>query len=424
MTILSFCVAICIFGLSPGYLDDIAVYSHGDNTLNQGFMKAFGISDRLATILSLPALYGTTALFIYGYCKQLKSLSRSKLIPTPFSWTLPNSNIPYFNLLVVTTFNYALLIMIHTALSSADSNTGNIYLLYSFLVSYCFAMLLFFLFLGSFSSFIAALTIFYISFLGTFCTYFIMFISFITFRRNFSSLPRCFTNPFGIIGAISGMIVLFLSFIGFAASFYWNLPYFLIYILVLSLYYYLYARKTQTFSEEEQSILFAAYLIKGIYSFLLFNYSFLFLFRISISFFSVSCFSSLANQRKRRRLVKAAKRRIAVIATPSLTDAADSDSSKIHPNISNNRDNRSVMYTIKDSSKTPYEISRKSTDYEIPQFLPLFEERDEEQKDEEVDSNEDLELGKFNFKEIFNNISVDDYEDEDDENSHDSLSNV
>jgi hypothetical protein len=75
-------------------------------------MKAFGISDRPATILSFPALYGTTALFIYGYCKQLKALSRSKLIPAAFSWTFLHSNIPYFNLMVMTTMNYLLLVII------------------------------------------------------------------------------------------------------------------------------------------------------------------------------------------------------------------------------------------------------------------------------------------------------------------------
>jgi hypothetical protein len=90
-----------------------------------------------------------------------------------------------------------------------------------------------------------------------------MFISFITFRRKFSSLPRFFTNPFGVIGAVVGMMILFLSFIGLAASFYWNFPYFMIYLLVLSLYYYFFEIKTQIFSEEEQSIMFAAYLIKG-----------------------------------------------------------------------------------------------------------------------------------------------------------------
>jgi hypothetical protein len=68
-----------------------SLYSHGNNTLNQGFMKAFGSSDGLATVFSFPALYGTTALFIYGYCKQLKALSRSKLIPAAFSWTFPHS---------------------------------------------------------------------------------------------------------------------------------------------------------------------------------------------------------------------------------------------------------------------------------------------------------------------------------------------
>jgi amino acid transporter len=139
-------VAVCIFGLSPGYLDDVAVYSHGENTLNEGFMKAFGISDRLATILSFPALYGSTALFIYGYCKQLKALSRSKLIPAAFSWTFPHSNIPYFNLIVMTTLNYLLLVIIHVALSSTDSTTGRISHCCVFLVLIFF--LLFFFLLG------------------------------------------------------------------------------------------------------------------------------------------------------------------------------------------------------------------------------------------------------------------------------------
>jgi amino acid transporter len=118
-------------------------------------MKAFGISDRLATVFSFPALYGTTALFIYGYCKQLKALSRSKLIPAAFSWTFPHSNIPYFNLIFMTTLNYLLLVIIHVALSSADSTTGRVVLVcFVLFISHCCLLLLSLSPLPSFSLFV------------------------------------------------------------------------------------------------------------------------------------------------------------------------------------------------------------------------------------------------------------------------------
>jgi amino acid transporter len=227
-------------------------------------MTAFGISDRLATILSFPALYGTTALFIYGYCKQFKALSRSKLIPAAFSWTFPHSNIPYFNLIFMTTLNYLLLVIIHVALIRQQVMSF-LFVLFCFVyfsllsvASFSFAST-FLLVVCSFFCFsyplVVAVTIFYITLLGTFCTYFTMFVSFITFRRKFSSLPRFFVNPFGMIDAVVGMVILFLSFVGLAASFYWNFPYFMIYLLFLSLYYYCFARKAQIVSEEEQSIM-------------------------------------------------------------------------------------------------------------------------------------------------------------------------
>ena len=234
VTILAFTSMVCAYAQYPGYLDDYAI-NEQNLPLNSGFSNAFGINDRMATLFSYFALYISNALFIYGYGKQLSALGKSKLLPTFFSWTVPHSKIPYMALIVGSLCGFIPLVIIVTA-CGYDYNSP--------IVNNLFNMAM----------------------IGTYSTFMIMFVSFIIFRTRYDTLPRSFTNPLGIYGAIYGMIgvsFLLVSIIGFSDDDYLAILYFSVFLGLITMYYFMYARYNQVFSDEEQSVLFVVYLLNG-----------------------------------------------------------------------------------------------------------------------------------------------------------------
>jgi ethanolamine permease len=232
ITIWEFAVVICAYAQSPGYLDD---YIGDYLPLNSGFSNALGISDHMATIISLPALYISNAIYIFGYGKQMSALAHSKLLPSMLGWTLPHSKIPYVSLIVGSLFGMVVLVILvkgygYTYFSSAINN--------------CFNSAL----------------------MGSYFTFMVMFVSFIIFRRKYPNLKRGYTNPLGLYGAIYGIISLsfmFAALIGWSNDDYGAVKYFACFIGICSVYYFGYAKYRQIYSEEEQNILFVVYLIKG-----------------------------------------------------------------------------------------------------------------------------------------------------------------
>lgn len=215
--------------------------------MNSGFTNSFGISDQLATILSYPALYISNALFIYGYGKQLRALAKSRLLPSYFKLTLTDSAIPYVALIIGSIIGYIMLVVL---------TKGYGYTYDSHLINQLFN---------------AAM-------LGSYFTFIIMCISFIIFRYKYSNLSRSFRSPVGIYGAIYGICgfcFLSTSIIGFTEDNYYTLYFFIGFISIISIYYYYYARYHQVFSEEEQSIMFIVYLMKGKVPLMLFFNDFL-----------------------------------------------------------------------------------------------------------------------------------------------------
>ncbi len=234
VTVLAFVCMIFAFCQFPSYQDDYSFLLQS-LPLNSGFTNAFGISDQMATILSYPGLYISNALFIYGYGKQLSALANSRLFPACFGWTLTNSAIPYFALLVGSLFGYVILVILNKGYGCDYDSDAITYL------------------------FNAAL-------MGSYFTYEVMFVSFIIFRYKYSTLTRSFTNPLGIYGAVGGMTgfgFLYASVIGFEDDHYLTFYLFIGFIVLASLYYYFFAHYRQTFSEEEQTVMFRIYLMKG-----------------------------------------------------------------------------------------------------------------------------------------------------------------
>lgn len=218
----------------PSYQDDAAFALHS-LPLNSGFTNAFNISDQMATLLSYPGLYISNAIFIYGYGKQLCALGKSHLFPPILGRTLTDSNIPYVALVVGSLIGYTVLIVLTQEYGyNYDSDLTN--------------------------------ELFNVALLGSYFTFEILLISFIIFRYKYNNLKRSFNNPLGIISAVYGMIgfgFLSSSLIGFSTYQYKPIIYFVVFIGICSLYYFLYGRHHQIFNEEEQSVMFLVYLLKG-----------------------------------------------------------------------------------------------------------------------------------------------------------------
>lgn len=100
------------------------------------------------------------------------------------------------------------------------------------------------------------------SLLSGMCT----FLNFIIFRVKYNTLKRSFVNPFGIYGAVYGMMVFSIVFVSAAAlqdDDQFALYFLLAWTTLVSVIYVLLYRRRQIYSAEESAILFLAYVMKG-----------------------------------------------------------------------------------------------------------------------------------------------------------------
>ena len=96
----------------------------------------------------------------------------------------------------------------------------------------------------------------------------VVFVTYIAFRSKFPSLMKKFRSPLGVPGAVYGLLVYIVVWgcIGALSNVgnHWA-PFFLLacFLVIWSLPFFLYYRYHLTFSEEESSVLFIAYVIKA-----------------------------------------------------------------------------------------------------------------------------------------------------------------
>ena len=96
----------------------------------------------------------------------------------------------------------------------------------------------------------------------------VVFVTYIVFRQKFSSLAKKFRSPLGVAGAVYGLLVYIMLWTCTGAlnnmGDHWH-PFVLLacFLVLLSLPFVLYYRHHLTFSEEESSVLFVAYVIKA-----------------------------------------------------------------------------------------------------------------------------------------------------------------
>jgi len=187
----------------------------------------FNTTDKIATLLSIPATYATAFGFIYAYGKLIVAMAGSKLLPKIFYRRWQATGAPYIALITGSTLGYGICLVVYY---------------YPYLGKHLFNVCI----------------------LCAFSAYSAQCIGYIQLNTKFKNLKREFHSPLGIYGAVYSLLVFLLaaiSVIGFQDD--QNFAVFMVLIMcsVFSVYYYFYAKYRQTFSEEERKVLFVAHVV-------------------------------------------------------------------------------------------------------------------------------------------------------------------
>lgn len=219
-----FWTSVVILFTSASLPPGIEATTNSKFPLAYGFSLIFGISSRLSLILIIPAMYASMFGFIYSYGELIRALAGSKLLPQSLAATTFFHRRPYFAL-----------------------TAGSV-------IGYCFCLLRYF---------IDGLELhtLNICFLASFISYIFQLLSYIQIKRTYSSVNYSFNSPFGVYGAIYALGIFTLgiiSIVGFQVD-----QYALIVVagltVLFTIYYFTFAIYRQTFSEDEQKILFVAH---------------------------------------------------------------------------------------------------------------------------------------------------------------------
>mmetsp|Transcript_28876 Transcript_28876/g.48476 ORF Transcript_28876/g.48476 Transcript_28876/m.48476 type:complete len:633 (+) Transcript_28876:230-2128(+) len=223
---LSYILMFSVTSHQPG----IIKVEHADAPMNYGYAELFDIPEPAATFFSLVSVFGVAVAHMFAFSRQMMALSRSRLVSVYFKSTLSFSDAPIVSIMTITVGSYALLIMVWAGWKH------EVHILLH-----------------------ASLVFVYIAYL-------ILFASFVVFKISFPTMERKFTNPVGYLSVVYGSAVFLMAMVAIlvfeeghteseevcgAVS------------VMLFLYYYFIASKSQTYSKEEQHLLLKLYVIKG-----------------------------------------------------------------------------------------------------------------------------------------------------------------
>lgn len=200
--------------------------------MSYGFATTFGMSMKQALVLILlPAFSGVFSL-MYGYSRQVYSISTSGLLPSIFALVTSENDRPYVALVVGNIITFCGVEILN------QCSTNTLYIVFSFITLM--------------NKFV---------YISIFCCY-------LQFSNSYSMLQRSFRSPVGVYGAYYGIVISILQVISAAFLQKGNYRYLAIVtvvavFIIISGYYYLHARKHHKFSPEEQTVMFSAYVING-----------------------------------------------------------------------------------------------------------------------------------------------------------------
>ena len=190
------------------------------NPFNSGYQRMFKISFASATILSIPATYATAFGFVFSYGRLLLAMSRSGLFPTFMARTYGPYKTPYVTFIVGSVIGYALVIAVHYEP-------------------------------------VVALYLFNICMISAFFAYSSQMLGYILLKVRFPNQERLYKSPFGIPGAVYAMLNFVLGFVSIVAFQHDDCTAFIVWVICVDIYtayYFLWAKRRQTFSPEEQFI--------------------------------------------------------------------------------------------------------------------------------------------------------------------------
>jgi amino acid transporter len=199
--------------------------------LSPGLARIFGITNHQAVVLMVPIYFARVMATTYALGKLTSSMASSNLLPRGLSRKLWAEESPVQALTVATSVSLVLTLACQWfILGSADTYAGegiSIVLLCGLI------------------------------------TYAIQLFGFMILRLKLSTIPSSFRSPFGVVGAVYSFVAFL---VGMASALYVPpsqrshiITGTVVILIVPSLYYFLYARHVQTFSESEKAILLLAH---------------------------------------------------------------------------------------------------------------------------------------------------------------------
>ena len=228
--ILTFATLFSCASQYPGFL----IFNSNDgNNISLSYLPlSYGYSQvlNITSIFSLPGLFLGFYICLFPFSKQMAGAAQSGYLPIQFTYKLGQNDVPYVALIFGSLVGY--IVMVFFWFFSPNA--------FSILQNSCS--------------------------LATFVVYIACFISYIGFATKYDDLKRPFRNPFGIYGAVLGIVIFSLLIVSvaiFQQDDYYALITFVGYIFVMIVYYFAVVSKRQCFSPEEQKIMFKIYVRKS-----------------------------------------------------------------------------------------------------------------------------------------------------------------
>ncbi|KAF0713791.1 Aste57867_4209 [Aphanomyces stellatus] len=195
--------------------------------LNYGFNRMFNCTDYTSTLLAVPATFATAQGFVQSYSKIISAMAGSQLLPAILHHKHPTFKTPVYTIVGGSIISFGLCFLdFYLSLAAMLFNSCMLLGLISY-ISQC--------------------------------------AGYMYLKRNFRSMERKFRSPFGYTGAIFAIAiwcVMIIAIIFFQQD---NQQSFVVVVCILSVcsvYYHIYAKHNQTFSDEERKALFFAHVSK------------------------------------------------------------------------------------------------------------------------------------------------------------------
>ncbi len=225
------CIALAAASNEPGSAELVGQLM----PFNHVFSTNFHVEHLQAAWFTIPAVFTTAFGFTFALSRQLHSMAQSGMLPAIFKEKTQTSGSPYVAVMAGSLISLLVCIPVGYAYTSFKDDLFNWCMISS-----------------------------YVCYVST-------FISFVELRRKYAVVGRYFVNPLGIPSAIVGFVIFTMNFITTIAFQGEGKPIqhrihpiggFGVFMFFALVWYFVYARKYQCFSGEEQKIMFSAYVIK------------------------------------------------------------------------------------------------------------------------------------------------------------------